>query len=245
MCFPGVPGILRGVRLSHAFLGLAAVGSILALVSHSLAFKLAIPVCCLLGVATSRVLVPGVARGSQWVIGAFAFAALGDYFLSTRRGSTDRFVLGIAAYFVAHLGYIAYALANGRVHWITLLSAVGGFGTYFAWFLRPAIPNPVLLSAVLAYLLISCASLAAAAGYRRNGPARRAFLAGIGLIVFSDTLISLHEFLRQGSFNALILPTYYAALILIAFSVLAGTGPAAPAEPRPADPCSATDAPGS
>ena len=54
-----------------------------------------------------------------------------------------------------------------------------------------------------------------------------AYLAGIALIVFSDTLISFKEFLRYRRFDFLILPTYYLAHLCVTWAAIA--------MPRPAD----------
>ena len=56
------------------------------------------------------------------------------------------------------------------------------------------------------------------------------FITGIGLIVFSDTLISFGEFLRWKRGNWLILPTYYLAQLCVSWTVLALCG--SPALPK-------------
>lgn len=214
----GRAAILTFVFRTYGLLLGAALASLLALFTHRLEFKLAVPAFCALSLL--RWPPRSWPRGAGWVLGAFAFAALGDYFLSTRGGVSGRFVAGIGAYLVSHLGYIAYALSQGRFQGRVLAGGLVLFLPYYGLALFPAIAEPVLRTAVLAYLLVSCASLAAAAGLRASHPARWAFLAGISLIVFSDTLISLKEFLHFSALNRLILPTYYLALIAIAFALI-------------------------
>lgn len=73
---------------------------------------------------------------------------------------------------------------------------------------------------VLAYLVVSCASLAAATGLRNPPEERLWFQTGIALIVFSDTIIGLSEFGNVKALSWLILPTYYLALVCITLSCL-------------------------
>ena len=76
------------------------------------------------------------------------------------------------------------------------------------------------MAAVLVYLLISCFSLGAAVGIRAGRWIRWPYVLGIFLILFSDTIISFREFVGYRELDFLILPTYYAAHIIITFSLL-------------------------
>jgi hypothetical protein len=69
--------------------------------------------------------------------------------------------------------------------------------------------------ASLAYLLISCLSLGAAAGMNGFQWVRWFYFTGIFLILFSDTVIAFKEFLAIHTVDFLILPTYYLAQICI------------------------------
>ena len=75
--------------------------------------------------------------------------------------------------------------------------------------------------AALIYLLISCFSLGAAVGIDAKPLVRWSYVFGIVLILFSDTIISLKEFVGHNELNGLILPTYYLAHISITFSLIA------------------------
>lgn len=150
-----------------------------------------------------------------WVMVAFAFSAAGDYFLSTKGESAERFIIGIGLFLLAHVGYILAAWKNGRLHVPSLIVLLAVFLPYYALLLRPAIAEPPLALAVLGYLLISCLALAVAAGMRWVGLDKAFYVSGIALIVFSDTLISFTEFLGFSAFDWLILPTYYLAHIAI------------------------------
>jgi hypothetical protein len=80
--------------------------------------------------------------------------------------------------------------------------------------------------AVLGYLLISCVALAAAIGLRQPGVVKSLYVAGIVLVVISDTIISFKEFLDYHDLNGLILPTYYLAHLAITLSILIRLRPA-------------------
>lgn len=223
---------LRATRLSEgvwSFVAIlvAAVASALALQTGQLIWKLTVPAAC-------AVALVGQCPGNRlrWrtigpVILAFAFAMVGDAFLSTRAGRVSWFIFGIAAYFISHLGYVAYALPLGRLHWATLVLAASAFLAYVGLKLGPQVPEPALRAAVVAYGLVSCVSLAAAVGLRQPAVSKGLFIVGIGLLVFSDTLISFNEFLRYRAWNDWILPTYYLALMAIAGAVLTRCAPGA------------------
>jgi uncharacterized membrane protein YhhN len=199
---------------------LPVMSALLALSGQGLGWKLGVPFAC--GMALVALAEPW-RRGRRalwWVVVAFAFSMAGDYFLSTRRGRESYFVYGIAAFLAAHAGYLVYALHRGRVHVHALILLLAGYLTYHFRMMAPAIESPVLGWAVLAYLLVSCVSMAAAVGMRTGAAERWLYVAGIALILFSDTLISLNEFLRMRQWNVLILPTYYLAQILVLHAVL-------------------------
>ncbi|MFM1877252.1 MAG: hypothetical protein RLZZ241_118 [Bacteroidota bacterium] len=150
---------------------------------------------------------------------AFAFSIGGDYFLSHRNGELMMFIYGISLFFIAHLGYLGYALYNGRLSRKGTLFITVGYLVFFFAGLYPGIPDTILLWAALAYLLVSCISMGAALGITSDLPGKQWYVGGIALIVFSDTLIALREFMQvlQGDF--LVLPTYYLAHIAVTIAV--------------------------
>lgn len=199
---------------------LPVLSAMLALAGQGLGWKLGVPFGCAMAVvALLRPRQPG-RRALWWIVAAFAFSMLGDYFLSSRRGREHYFLLGIAAFWVAHLGYLAYALTRGRIHVHALILLLAGYLTYYFRLLAPAIESPLPGAAVLAYLLVSCVSMAAAAGMRAQPLERALYIAGVALILFSDTVISFREFLGFHRLDAAILPTYYLAQILILHALL-------------------------
>jgi hypothetical protein len=198
----------------------AAVASGVALQTGQLIWKLLVPAACAVALIGQQFHAPRQWRAIGPVIVAFAFAMVGDAFLSSRADRVSGFVAGIAAYLVSHLGYLAYALPRGRLHPPTLLLTLAAFLAYVVLKLGRHVPDTALRGAVVAYGLVSCMSLAAAFGLRQPPLAKCLFVGGIGLLVFSDTLISINEFLRYRAWNGWILPTYYLALMGIAGSVL-------------------------
>lgn len=204
-----------------AQLVLPAVVAGLALSTGRLAFKLGVPgLCALILVAFLRRCSSTRHREIWAVVAAFGMSMVGDYFLSSPPGHAHYFEAGIAAFFVAHLGYLRYSLLNGGLHRLALVVLLVVFVPYFGLVLSPVIHGRVLWVAVLLYLLISCAGLAAAAGLKQPSLVKGLYVAGIGLVVFSDTIISFNEFLRYRGLNAWILPTYYLAHLTITTSIL-------------------------
>jgi uncharacterized membrane protein YhhN len=202
----------------YYLLAVPVVFGIIATTQGYLLFKLGVPGICAL------ILIAFFGRRMQrdiwYVVAAFGFSMIGDTFLSTRGDDEMMFVYGIGGFFLAHLGYLGYALVNGKVNRPALLILGAGYVPFFVWSLNPAIDDGALSGAVLVYLLISVLVLAAAIGLRLAGLPKWTYVAGITSIVVSDTFIAFNEFLDVTTFNDLILPTYYFAHIIITFGIL-------------------------
>ncbi|NCB07233.1 MAG: lysoplasmalogenase [Bacteroidia bacterium] len=151
---------------------------------------------------------------------AFLFSIFGDWFLSNRHGDQGRFIAGIAMFFIAHVGYLAFALMNGKLNRRVTGIILSAFLLFYFGVLFPSFSEKILMAAVLVYLLISCFSLGAAVGIRAGRWIRWPYVLGIFLILFSDTIISFREFVGYRELDFLILPTYYAAHIIITFSLI-------------------------
>ena len=163
----------------------------------------------------------GKNRGIRWVVAALLVSIAGDWFISHSGHAPDRFVCGICLFFAAHIGFVCFCLKNGRVNGYLLLFVLAVYLTFFFVALLPALrPRPVLLAAVLLYLLISCFSLAAAAGLRLSPATRWIFTLGIALLVFSDTIIALRNFAGYSQLRYLILPTYFMSHVFITASLI-------------------------
>ena len=130
------------------------------------------------------------------------------------------FSAGIGLYLLAHVGYLLFALLNGKLHKLFTILVLTGFLLFFFVKLYPAIDDTVLLIATLLYLLISCFSLGAAFGLRLAPLVKWSYFAGVTFILFSDTIIALFEYTSYEGMNFLILPTYYAAHISITFALM-------------------------
>lgn len=202
----------------YYLLAIPVVFGVIATTLGYLPFKLGVPgVCALILIAFFG---RRMRREIWYVVAAFVFSMIGDTFLSTRGDDDMMFVYGIGGFFLAHLGYLAYALVNGKVNRPALLVLVAGYIPFFIWSLNPAIDDGILSGAVLVYLLISVLVLAAAIGLRLTGIPKWTYVAGIISIVVSDTFIAFNEFLDLTTFNDWILPTYYFAHIIITFGIL-------------------------
>jgi len=158
------------------------------------------------------------------IIGAFLISIAGDWFLSHMDGDSMMFTKGIALFFLAHIGYLTFAINNGKIKWRFTSILLAAFLVFFALILYPAINDTILKLAALIYLLVSCLSLGASVGIKGDSIVKWAYAFGIFLILFSDTLISLTEFLGYHRFDLLILPTYYLAHISITFSLIRKAG---------------------
>ena len=183
-------------------------------------FKLAVP-------GTSAViLVVSASVGRSWslslgaIVAAFVFSAAGDFFLSNKGSDTALFVRGIALYALAHVGYLLAALFNAGISVWLFAVLVAALSVYFFAFLAPAIKERPLAISVFGYIVLSCAAMAASVTVVWPTPSPLLYATGIALILFSDLMISLYEFRRVVAARPLILPTYYAAHLLITASVL-------------------------
>lgn len=156
-----------------------------------------------------------------WAIfGAFIFSIAGDWFLSNRHGETSRFIMGIALFCLAHVGYLTFALMNGRLNrFLTLIILAAYLGFYF-FMLSPGIEDKTLKVATLCYLLVSCFSLGAALGMKENPAFRWLYIFGIVMVLFSDTIIALREFVTYNDLDLLVLPTYYLAQISVTAALI-------------------------
>ncbi len=154
------------------------------------------------------------------IIGAFIFSIAGDWFMSNKLGDTMMFSKGIALFFLAHLGYLGFALVNGKIKWRFTLIILIAYLLFFFLLLSPSIDDKILQYAALIYLLISCFTFGSSMGIKGDKVFKWAYIFGIFLIVFSDTIIALTEFLGYAELDFIILPTYYLAHISITYSLI-------------------------
>lgn len=159
----------------------------------------------------------------RWlVVAGLLFSLLGDVLLMLPR---DRFASGLAAFFVAHLVYIAAfarqtALASAP-GWL-LPFAASGIALY-GW-LRPDVPDRLRLPVALYIAAIAVMAWQATARWLVVGQLG-ALLACLGAILFvaSDSALAVDRFRRPfRAAPAVVLGTYFAAQALIALSVGVG-----------------------
>ncbi len=157
-----------------------------------------------------------------WIVAAFFLSFAGDFVLGNWGGGFQGFIGGVALFFLAHLGYIGYSLSRGRLVWLLLLLLLVVFGAYHLILLHPAIGNNITSAAVLAYIIVSCVSLSAAAGAGTTASklSRLLYFLGIASLVFSDLLIAQKKFLHEGSLYAVMMPTYFASQLLVTAALI-------------------------
>ena len=151
------------------------------------------------------------------VAAGLALSLAGDVLLMLPR---DRFVAGLAAFLVAHLLYIAaFTLEGVTTTWWTVLP-LAAYGVVLLRILLPRVPGRLQAPvAVYAPVLLAMAGTAVGADGGTVPAAPFALLGGV-LFVASDSALAIDRFARQfRGADAVVLGTYYAAQLLIAFSV--------------------------
>ncbi len=180
------------------------------------------PLATLLILVLAFVLVP-IRDDYRWLVAAgLLFSLAGDVFLMLPR---DRFVAGLASFLVAHLFYLAAFSADvpfgaAPFFWPPFFAA-GGVVLALVW---PGL-KPALRAPVAAYVVVIAAMAAQAAGRWSllGGGAALSAAIGAGLFMASDAVLAINRFrwpFRAG--RAINLAAYWAAQLLIAFSVSAG-----------------------
>ena len=188
--------------------------------SYGFVFKAGVPGSCIIIIAFLYRKVLKTTPDILYVFGAFFFSILGDWFLSNKGDSFSMFSVGIGLYLIAHIGYMGFALMNGRIHKIFTFVILSGYLLFFYFLLYPAIDDTILMIATLLYSLISCFSIGAAAGMKLKPFVKWAYFLGVALVLFSDTIIAFYEFVGYRELNFLILPTYYAAHMAVTLALI-------------------------
>lgn len=151
---------------------------------------------------------------------AFAFSIIGDAFLHVahEKGAVF-FIAGVAAYFIAHLGYIAFTMRHRNVNgWMFALLCLI-FLPYFIFLLVPGISSVGIRIAVLLYTLVSAFSVSTASampmGPTMDRTGKILVLTGICSLVVSDIILSLHDFVGISTGYFLLLPLFYLSQVLV------------------------------
>jgi uncharacterized membrane protein YhhN len=182
-------------------------------------------------VASAAFIVVGALAAARSRIDAYALAilaglvlgAIGDLALLSRRG----FLAGLGAFL---LGHLAYALAVGTSlpppawpaaagGYLLIPVGVGAVALRWLWPRLGALRLPVI-----AYIVVILAMVIAAIAFLRTGLVdvhrRELFAVGASLFFASDLAVARDKFVANDFFNrAWGLPVYYAAQLLIAWSI--------------------------
>ncbi len=179
------------------------------------------------------VLTHPVPRERRWLVGALIFSAAGDYLLAMPWWEPS-FVLGLAAFLVAHLCFLAALLplvvsAPPRVAGATLV--VAGCVGLLVWF-WPRLTAEGMAAPVTAYIAVLCAMVCAALLADLPTP-----WTALGAICFaiSDSMIGISKFvLSPANAEALAVPiwwAYAASLLLITAGFIFGRSSGSSARP--------------
>lgn len=159
---------------------------------------------------------------------AFFFSIFGDLCLhldsNYPKYEAIIFIAGVALYFIAHVWYICFTLRKGKINKLLLSILAVIFIVYFIFLLYPNISNNGIRIAVMLYILVSCVSVSSAAampyGPEMDRTAKILTICGISSLLFSDFLISLHDFVGIQTGYALMLPTFYLSQILVSGALI-------------------------
>lgn len=160
------------------------------------------------------------AKDTCFVMLAFALSIAGDWYLTTRNGSLPRFLISILLYSMAHGCYLIFSLMNGHFRWKITTALTAAFLVFYFINLNPSIHSPALKIGVIIYTIMSCVSLGGAIGTRLAPSVKWLYVAGIAMLVISDSLVGLKEFASCQKVHLLILPNYYLGQICITAAVL-------------------------
>lgn len=182
-------------------------------------FKLAASSCF---VALAVVLGARQSGYGQWLLAALVLGWLGDALLLSERSGL--FIGGLLAFLLSHLSFGAAFVVGGLDGQTLAVSAVPALITaaLTARWLWPHLDG-VFRTAVPVYVAAILLMCCAAAGHAAPS-GRWIVLAGALLFAASDLAVARERFVARGLVNKLWgLPTYFAAQLLLAWSVAHGS----------------------
>ncbi|HQC43504.1 MAG TPA: lysoplasmalogenase family protein [Verrucomicrobiota bacterium] len=161
-----------------------------------------------------------VRRWASFLWLGLALTLAGDFFLVFQSSPTAslNFLLGVGGFSLAQFCWLIFFLRLGRFsRWVGIPLFLF-YGAFYIFALYSAFPvsheNPLRVMIAL-YMVLSCTNVSLAAG-SRGLPGSRWLLAGLSVLLFSDTMIALGRFIYVGDVLFLVGPTYLASLTLIA-----------------------------
>jgi uncharacterized membrane protein YhhN len=159
----------------------------------------------------------GLEARRAWFVAALVFSLAGDVLLMLPR---DRFVAGLAAFFVAHVCYIAGFLADAPTAVALVVSAVivAAVIVPFARVVLRAVraSEPGLAPPVAGYIIVISTMVATAL-------ATGNWVAGVGAVLFagSDSMIAWSRFVRPFAWSSVaIMVTYHLGQAALVVSLL-------------------------
>ena len=175
------------------------------------------PLTMVLLIAVALAIEPDSEAARTWFVVALIFSLAGDVFLMLQ--GRDLFILGLAAFFLAHLayvfGFVAGGLEPGRVvgGLVVAAAAVGLVGTRIVKAVHEKEPD--LAVPVIAYMGVISAMLVVATGSGSGA----ALLGGV-LFYVSDALIGWTRFVTPiAKAPLVIIVTYHIAQICLVASL--------------------------
>jgi len=158
---------------------------------------------------------------ARWVLAGLVLGAVGDVCLLG--GSRRAFLAGLGAFLLGHLAYVfAIATALPPERWLGAAGALAAApiivgGIVLAW-LWPRLGG--MRAPVIAYVATIVAMVVGAFAAMRTGVAPTRLAAGAALFFASDIAVARNRFVARTFANrAWGLPAYYAAQLMIAWSI--------------------------
>jgi len=158
---------------------------------------------------------------ARWVLAGLVLGAVGDVCLLG--GSRRAFLAGLGAFLLGHLAYVvAIAAALPPERWLGAAGALAAApiivgGIVLAW-LWPRLGG--MRAPVIAYVATIVAMVVGAFAAMRTGVAPTRLAAGAALFFASDIAVARNRFVARTFANrAWGLPAYYAAQLMIAWSI--------------------------
>lgn len=160
----------------------------------------------------------GMPKMEYWVaLLALLFCLLGDTFLL----SADYFVFGLAAFFIAHIGFlITFVRAKGLVLRRASLALILLFSvTYYVFIFEKLGELAVPVAAYFSIIILLLAQAFGMAKEYRGVVTRRIAVAAL-LFAVSDSLIALNKFVIPfDASSLLVLSLYWASITVLAVSL--------------------------
>ena len=160
-------------------------------------------------------------RMARWILAALFFSWAGDILLLFQDTDPDFFLLGLAAFLLAHIFYIIFfhrirVLENIRNKFFFLLVVAIYYAALIIW-LYPHLEDMKLPVTVYGLVISFMLMLALHTYFSRNKKAGRWLMAGALLFILSDSILAINKFYQPFGFaGVLIMLTYGLAQLFIA-----------------------------